>query len=86
MELNPLEIIREATMAMLRDFLASLPQLTIAIIVLVLTPLIGRTARAVVAGVMGRTKTRQALVTLATNLAGLMARGAIVGIAADPGC
>ncbi len=79
MELNPLEIIREAAMAMLRDFLASLPQLTIALIVLALTPLIGRVARAVVAGVMGRTKTRQALVTLATNLAGIIAW--IVGLA-----
>lgn len=78
-QLNPIEIIAEASQSMVRDFLTHLPNMTIALIVLVLTPIVGGIARAVVTGVMKRAKTRQALVTLATNLAGIVAW--IVGLA-----
>lgn len=79
MELNPVQIIMEAMTSMARGFLANLPQIGIALAVLVLTPLVGRFVRAVVTGFMQRTKTRQALVTLGTNLAGIVVW--IVGVA-----
>jgi small-conductance mechanosensitive channel len=62
----------DAATALAVGFLTNLPQITIALIVFVLTPFVGRFVRAIVSGFMRRTKTRQALITLGTNLAGIL--------------
>jgi small-conductance mechanosensitive channel len=79
MNLNPVQIITDAATTMAHGFLANLPQVAIALVVMGLTPLVGRFVRAFVAGFMKRTRTRQALVTLGTNLAGIIVW--IVGVA-----
>jgi small-conductance mechanosensitive channel len=79
MNLNPVQITTDAATTMAHGFLANLPQVAIALVVLGLTPLVGRFVRAFVAGFMKRTRTRQALVTLGTNLAGIIVW--IVGVA-----
>ncbi len=79
MDIDPLEIIYDAAVAMAEGFLANLPQIGIALVVMVLTPLVSGLIRALVAKVMKRAKVRRALITLATNLIGIVSW--IVGVA-----
>ncbi len=79
MDVNPLQIILDSVQAMVEGFFASLPQLAIALVILLLTPLVGRIVRSIIRRVMKRTKVRPALITLATNLVGIATW--IVGVA-----
>ena len=75
MDFNPLQIIVDASTSLARATLAHLPQITIALFILVLTPFIGRAIRSVIHGVMERTKVRQALVTLSARTSPASRRG-----------
>ena len=73
MDLDPIRIVLDALEDMARGFFRSLPQIGIAIIVLIVTLIVARIVRTVVATIMKRTGIRRALITLATNLVGIMA-------------
>ena len=73
MDVDPVAIVLQALEDMVRGFFASLPQIGIAIVVLILTLIAARIVRTVVASVMKRTGVRNALITLATNLVGIVA-------------
>lgn len=73
MDVDPVAIVLQALEDMVRGFFASLPQIGIAIVVLILTLIAARIVRTVVASVMKRTGVRRALITLATNLVGIVA-------------
>ncbi|MEP7314899.1 MAG: mechanosensitive ion channel domain-containing protein, partial [Pseudomonadota bacterium] len=71
-DINPLEIITEAAIALLRGFLARLPEIAIAVVVLILTPFLGRLMRSLVTRIMHQARLREALVTLGTNLSSFL--------------
>ncbi len=73
MDVDPVAIVVQALEDMVRGFFASLPQMGIAIVVLIVTLILARIVRTVVASVMKRTGVRRALITLATNLVGIVA-------------
>ncbi len=79
MDIDPLQIIYDAVIAMAEGFLANLPQLAIALIVLILTPIISGVIRSIVSRLMKRARVRRALITLATNLIAIASW--IVGVA-----
>ena len=70
--LETLQIIVDASEAMLHGFLQRLPELAIAAVLLALTPLVVRYVRSGLTAVMHRARLREALVTLGTNLAGIL--------------
>lgn len=73
MDVDPISIVLQALEDMVRGFFASLPQIGIAIVVLIVTLVAARIVRSVVASIMKRTGVRRALITLATNLVGIVA-------------
>ncbi|KDA04024.1 hypothetical protein HOC_01761 [Hyphomonas oceanitis SCH89] len=79
MELTPLTDLRESLDGMATGFFKSLPNLVLAIIVLVGILLVARIARAIVSAAMKKAHVREALRTLAQNLIGIAAW--IVGVA-----
>ena len=79
MEFDPLQIIYDAALATAEGFLANLPQIAIATIVLILTPIVSSIVRSVVSKLMKRAKVRRALITLATNLIAIASW--IIGVA-----
>lgn len=79
MDIDPLQIIYDAALSMAEAFLANLPQLAIAVFVLILTPLVSGIIRSIVSKIMKRAKVRRALITLATNLIGIASW--IIGVA-----
>ena len=79
MDLDPLKVIFDAATALVQGFLANLPQIGIAVIVVLLTPVIGSILRSIISNLMARAKVRPALITLATNMVGIATW--IVGVA-----
>lgn len=73
MDVDPIANVLQAIEDMVGGFFASLPQIGIAIVVLIVTLIAARMVRSVVASVMRRTGVRRALITLATNLVGIVA-------------
>ncbi len=68
---DPVGIIMGSINSFLRGFIEHLPALGLAVLVLLLTFVIARILRFVVTSAMKKTHTRQALITLATNLIGI---------------
>ena len=79
MEFTPMEDLKTEVESMASAFFKSLPNLTIALVILIVVLIAGRIVRAVVSAAMNRAHVRDALVTLARNLISIMAW--IVGIA-----
>ena len=79
MEFTPIEDLKAEVESMASAFFKSLPNLTIALVILVMTLLVGRIIRAVVSAAMQRAHVREALVTLARNLISIAAW--VLGIA-----
>ena len=79
MEFTPIEDLKAEVESMASAFFKSLPNLTIALVILVVTLLAGRIIRAVVSAAMQRAHVRDALVTLARNLISIAAW--VVGMA-----
>ncbi|MEH6744505.1 mechanosensitive ion channel family protein [Hyphomonas sp.] len=79
MEFTPIEDLKAEVESMASAFFKSLPNLTIALVILVMTLLVGRIIRAVVSAAMQRAHVREALVTLARNLISIAAW--VIGIA-----
>ena len=79
MEFTPIEDLKAEVESMASAFFKSLPNLTIALVILVVTLLAGRIIRAVVSAAMQRAHVREALVTLARNLISIAAW--VLGIA-----
>ena len=73
MEFTPIEDLKAEVESMASAFFKSLPNLTIALVILVVTLLAGRIIRAVVSAAMQRAHVRDALVTLARNLISIAA-------------
>ena len=73
MELTPLTDLRESLDGMATGFFKSLPNLVLAIFVLVAIMLAARIARAIVSAAMKKANVREALRTLAQNLIGIAA-------------
>lgn len=70
--METLQIIVDAAEALLRAFLQRLPELAIAAALLAVTPLVARYVRSAITAVMRRAHLREALITLGTNLAGIL--------------
>jgi len=79
MEFTPIEDLTAEVESMASAFFKSLPNLTIALVVLIVTLIAGRIIRAIVSAAMQRAHVRDALVTLARNLISILAW--VVGIA-----
>lgn len=79
MDINPLKIVLDSLRSIVEGFFASIPQMIIALVILVLTLVVGRILRAVLRRVMQQARVRSALITLATNLVGIATW--IVGVA-----
>lgn len=79
MEFTPIEDLKAEVESMASAFFKSLPNLTIALVILVMTLLVGHIIRAVVSAAMQRAHVREALVTLARNLISIAAW--VIGIA-----
>ena len=79
MEFTPIEDLKAEVESMASAFFKSLPNLTIALVILVVTLVAGRIIRAVVSAAMQRAHVRDALVTLARNLISIAAW--VVGMA-----
>ncbi len=79
MEFTPIEDLKTEVENMASAFFKSLPNLTIALVILIVTLIAGRIIRAIVSTAMHRARVRDALVTLAQNLISIAAW--IVGVA-----
>ncbi len=79
MEFTPIEDLKTEVESMASAFFKSLPNLTIALAILVVTLIAGRVVRAIVSAAMTRAHVRDALITLARNLISIAAW--IVGVA-----
>ncbi|WP_273012953.1 MULTISPECIES: mechanosensitive ion channel, partial [unclassified Hyphomonas] len=79
MEFTPIEDLKTEVENMASAFFKSLPNLTIALVILIVTLIAGRIVRAIVSTAMHRARVRDALVTLAQNLISIAAW--IVGVA-----
>ena len=79
MEFTPIEDLKTEVESMASAFFKSLPNLTIALVILIVTLIAGRIVRAIVSAAMHRAHVRDALVTLARNLISIAAW--IVGVA-----
>ena len=79
MEFTPIEDLKTEVENMASAFFKSLPNLTIALVILIVTLIAGRIIRAIVSTAMRRARVRDALVTLAQNLISIAAW--IVGVA-----
>jgi len=79
MEFTPIEDLKTEVESMASAFFKSLPNLTIALVILIVTLIAGRVVRAIVSAAMHRAHVRDALVTLARNLISIAAW--IVGVA-----
>ena len=79
MEFTPIEDLKTEVENMASAFFKSLPNLTIALVILIVTLIAGRVVRAIVSTAMHRARVRDALVTLAQNLISIAAW--IVGVA-----
>lgn len=73
MEQNPTSLILETVDNFVAGFFERLPQLGLAILVLVTTLIVARIIRSVTSSVMHRAGTRDALITLSKNLIGIAA-------------
>jgi len=73
MDFDPIRIVIDALEGMARGFFARLPQVAIAIFILIATLFVARMVRAAVSAVMKRAHIRAALITLAVNLVGIVA-------------
>ena len=79
MEFTPIKDLKTEVENMASAFFKSLPNLTIALVILIVTLIAGRIIRAIVSTAMHRARVRDALVTLAQNLISIAAW--IVGVA-----
>lgn len=79
MEFTPIEDLKTEVENMASAFFKSLPNLTIALVILIVTLIAGRIIRAIISTAMHRARVRDALVTLAQNLISIAAW--IVGVA-----
>jgi small-conductance mechanosensitive channel len=79
MEFTPIEDLKAEVESMASAFFKSLPNLTIALVILIVTLIAGRIVRAIVSAAMTRAHVRDALITLAQNLISIAAW--IVGVA-----
>lgn len=79
MEFTPIEDLKAEVESMASAFFKSLPNLTIALVILIVTLIAGRIVRAIVSAAMTRAHVRDALITLARNLISIAAW--IVGVA-----
>ena len=79
MEFTPIEDLKTEVENMASALFKSLPNLTIALVILIVTLIAGRIIRAIVSTAMHRARVRDALVTLAQNLISIAAW--IVGVA-----
>lgn len=79
MEFTPIKDLKTEVENMASAFFKSLPNLTIALVILIVTLIAGRIVRAIVSTAMHRARVRDALVTLAQNLISIAAW--IVGVA-----
>lgn len=73
MDIDPISQVMETINAIAAGFFERLPQFAAALIVILLTWLIAKVAETIVRKVLHKTKTRTALIRLATNLIGIAA-------------
>jgi small-conductance mechanosensitive channel len=72
-DVDPVTLIIDTIAGLAQGFFERLPQIGIAIVVLVLTFVVARIIRGIVAAAMKRAKVRAALISLTTNLVGIAA-------------